>query len=169
LRLHRRLRRLPRHLPGIAAGGRHHGARASVSVRVAGHPRRGGALARRARLREPRARLRALQHALAHAHAPLPPGRARGAARTVERRAHLVGAAREARRRGWLAPQRGPDHREGRDRDAQLRRGADAPRAALPGRRRGAHRAAHGGEGLEPRGGRRARARPGAPSISRGG
>ena len=56
---------------------------------------------------------------------------------------------------------RGADPREGRHRDAELRRRADAARQALPRRRRGAHRAADGREGTEPRDRGRARARGG--------
>ena len=61
--------------------------------------------------------------------------------RGVAGRADLGGAARAARPRRLDAP-RGPDPREGRHRDAELRRRADAARPALPRGRRGAHRAA---------------------------
>ena len=47
-----------------------------------------------------------------------------------------------------LDARRGPDPREGRHRDAELRRRADAARPALPRRRRRAHRPADGREGL---------------------
>src|SRR6185437_9507465 len=142
-------------------------ARARVPLRVARHPRRGRALAQRAGLCEPRTRLRALQHALAEPHAALPAGRAGGAHRGLERRAHLVGARRALRGCGRMAAERRTDPRDNRRRDAQLRRRADAPRAALPRRRCGAHRAAHRREGVEPRGGRRARARAGPRALVR--
>ena len=52
------------------------------------------------------------------------------------------------------------DHRQVGDADAQHGHRADAPRAAVPRRRRRAHRPAHRGEGAQPRGRRRAGARP---------
>ena len=60
--------------------------------------------------------------------------------------------------RGWELKD-GPHQREGHLADAQLRGLADALRAAVPGRRRGAHRAADRGQGPEP--GPRRRDRPG--------
>ena len=65
LRLHRRLRRLPRRLPAVDPARGCDDLRARVSVRLARHSRQGAADARRAHLRLPRARLRAVQHALA--------------------------------------------------------------------------------------------------------
>ena len=59
---------------------------------------------------------------------------------------------------GWTLA-RGADRREGRHADAELRRRADAVGAAVPRRRRGAHRPADGREGAQPRDPRRARAR----------
>ena len=56
----------------------------------------------------------------------------------------------------------GPGAREGRHRDAELRRRADAVRPPLPRRRRRAHRAADGREGPEPRAPRRQPPRRGA-------
>ena len=59
---------------------------------------------------------------------------------------------------GWaLAP--GPDHRQERAADAQLRAAADAPRPAVPRRRRRPHRAADRREGAQPRRRRRRAAR----------
>ena len=62
-----------------------------------------------------------------------------------------------------------PGHRagagEGHHRDAQLRGRADAVRAAVPGRGRGPHRAAHRRQGPEPRGLRRHRADRGARRL----
>ena len=98
LRLHRRLRRLSRRLPRERSRLR----ALAVFERTypfawLGHPRRDAAVARRADLRVPRARLRAAQHALADAHAALRAVRARRHARRVAGRAHLGGAARAAR------------------------------------------------------------------------
>src|SRR5690348_9247646 len=161
------MRWLPRDMPRVASAGDIRRARARVSVRLAGNPRRGPALARGARVCEPRARLRALQHALAVAHAALPAGRARGADRGVERRSHLVGARRALRGRRRLAAEARRDRGEDRGGHAQLRRRADAPRTALPRRRLRAHRAADRRQGDEPRGGRRARPRRGPRALVR--
>ena len=57
------------------------------------------------------------------------------------------GAAGDRRR---LAAERGTDLSEGRDRDAELRRRADALRPSVPRRRRGAHRAADRRQGPQP-------------------
>ncbi len=65
VRLHRRLRRLPRRLPGERAAGRADRLRAHLPVRLARHSRRDAAGVRRADLLPSRARLRAVQHALA--------------------------------------------------------------------------------------------------------
>ena len=54
--------------------------------------------------------------------------------------------------------QRRRDLRSGHHADAQLRLRSDAARAAVPGRRCGAHRSAHRGQGAQPRGQRRAAA-----------
>ena len=72
---------------------------------------------------------------------PLHPVPARRGHRRVARRPDLGGAADPARARR-LDAGRGAGAREGRDRDAQLRRRADAARPALPRRGRRAHRAA---------------------------
>ena len=93
LRRHRGLRRLPRHQPPDDPRRRAAHLRARVPVRVARDPGRGGALQRGAHLLPSRARLRAAQHALAQAHAPVPAVRARRRHRGVARRAHLGGAA----------------------------------------------------------------------------
>ena len=69
VRRRRRLRRLPRRLPAHDPAGRPADVLARVPVRLARHPRRGGAVERRAHLRAPRARLRAAQPALARARA----------------------------------------------------------------------------------------------------
>ncbi len=117
--------------------------RAHVSVRVARHPGRGAADARRADLRLPRARLRALQHALAGNHAALPPGGARGRHRRLARRSHLGGAAHAARDRRRLDAARG----HGASKKASPACAASSSSRCsigrlVPGRRRGAHRAA---------------------------
>ena len=62
---------------------------------------------------------------------------------------------------GWTL-RAGPDHRQERAADAQLRADADAARPAVPGRRRRAHRAADRREGAQPRRRRRRPARAGA-------
>ncbi len=62
---------------------------------------------------------------------------------------------------GWQL-QTGPDHRPVDHADAQLRQRPDAPRPALPRRRRRAHRAADRRQGAEPRRRRRHRAVRGA-------
>ena len=93
LRRRRRLRRLPRHQPPDDPRRRAARLRARVPVRVARDPGRGGALQRGAHLLPSRPRLRAAQHALAHAHAAVPAVRARRRHRGVARRAHLGGAA----------------------------------------------------------------------------
>ena len=96
---------------------------------------------RRARLRAPRARVRAPEPSLAGAQSPLRPVPPRRGPRRVAGRPHLGGAADAPRPRG-LDARRGTDPREGRHRDAQLRLRADALRAPLPRGRRRAHRAA---------------------------
>ena len=65
----------------------------------------------------------------------------------------------ELDRRFGMAVNRGADLREGRHADALVRRRADAARAAVPGRRRGAHRPADGRQGPEHGDGRRVPAR----------
>ena len=83
-------------------------------------------------------------------------------------RAHLGGAADAPRAAtGWTL-QRGPGPREGRHRHAQLRGRADAARAAVPCRRRRAHRAADRRQGAEPRRRRRPRPRRGAGATGTG-
>ena len=166
VRRDRRLRRLPRRLPAERSGRRPPDVRARVPVRLARHPRAGRALDRRARLRAPRARLRAALAALAGALPLLRAVPAGRGSRRVARRPHLGGAAAAHRPRG-LDAERGADPREGRDGDAQLRRGADAARPPLPCRRRGAHRPADGREGAEPRRLRRAHPRRRARRLVR--
>ena len=165
MRRRRRLRRLPRCVP-------------------AEHPRRraatferdypfawlgilaGRSVDRGARLRAPRTRLRAALAAVAGALALLravPSGRR---ARRLAGRAHL-GASAGAHRAGRLDAARGAGAREGDHGHAQLRRRADAARAAVPRRRRGAHRPADGREGAEPRDRGRARARRGDRRLVR--
>ena len=72
VRLHRRLRRLSRRLPAVDSGRGAARLRARLPVRVARHPGRGPAVVRRTRLQPSRARLRAVQHALAADHQALP-------------------------------------------------------------------------------------------------
>ena len=73
----------------------------------------------------------------------------------------------QLRTRSTAGRSRGADPREGRDRDAQLRRRADAARPPLPRGRRRAHRPADRREGAEPRDRRRPRARRGARRLVR--
>ena len=168
LRRRRRLRRLPRDQPPHDPRRRAARLRARVPVRVARDPGRGGALQRGAHLLPSRPRLRAAQHALAHGHPPVPAVRARRRHRGVARRAHLGGAAdAPGHRRRRLRARAGPAPREGHHADAQLRGRAAAPRPALPRRRRGAYRPAHGREGAEPRRRRRARPQRGARRVVR--
>ena len=61
---------------------------------------------------------------------------------------------------------RGTDHRQVGHRDAQLRRRADAARPAVPGRGRGAHRAADRRQGPQPRAVRRGGAGERAPRAA---
>ncbi len=83
-------------VPGLGGG------RAGVPVRLARDPRRGGPDDRRADLRQPRPRLRPVQHALADDHPPVPPGPGRRAARGLVRRPHLGRAAHPPADRGRL-------------------------------------------------------------------
>ncbi len=116
--------------------------RARVSVRVARDPRARGAVLGGADLHALRPRLRAALHAHARGHAQLPPGGARRGRRRLAGRPHLGrAAAADGDRRRRLHPRRGRDLREGRHADALVRGRAAAPRADVPGRRRGAHRA----------------------------
>ena len=197
LRRHRRLRRLPRRLPpgdpdgdGCACCEREYpfawlGILADVApcteeLIYAYHD----------------ARLLAAQPALAAAQPAVPPG----ASPTTDiddwpdERIWEELHARLARDDGWTLHE-GPVLEKGVTADAQLRGRADAARAAVPGRRRRAHRAAHRRQGAQPRHrrrevlaealaalvrarrrvrARRATPRPrcagsGAPSTSRGG
>ncbi len=83
--------------------------------------------------------------------------------------ADLGGTARAPRDRRRLEADRGTGPREGHHGHAELRRGADAARPPVPGRRRRAHRAADGREGHEPRRRRRAHARARADRVLRDG
>ena len=130
--------------------------RARLSVRLARHPRPRRAVVRRARLQPSRARLRALQHALAAGDAALPAVRARRGSSTT---GPTIGSGRSCRHGcttddGWR-PNEGPILQKGVTGHAQLRRRADALRPAVPRRRRRAHRAAHRRQGPEPGDGRR--------------
>ena len=98
LRFHRRLRRLPRHLPAEHSGDRAHGLRPRISVRLGRHPLEVAAARGRTDLRLQPARLRALHHALADVGAALFPVRGRRRHRELAGRAHLAGAARPPRR-----------------------------------------------------------------------
>src|SRR5690606_18884149 len=159
LRLHRRLRRRPRGLPGErAAGGADH-LRAHVSVRLARPSGRDPAGLARADLLPSRARPRPVQHALADAQPPLYPVRPRREPRRMAGRADLGRAASASGRRCRCRPAARPRAGEGHHPDAQLRRAADALRPAVPRRGRRAYRAADRGEGPESRRRRRARAR----------
>ena len=158
-----RLRRLLRAVP-------QRGARVAAAYLGEGLPllvaRRAGrrrAVDRRADLRLAPGRLRDALDALGDGLAALPPGAQRHPDRRVVRRPDLGRAGHPARPRpGRLDPHAGADHREVGPPDALVRPDADAPRPAVPGRRRGAHRAAHRRQGAQPRGGRRRPARAGA-------
>src|SRR5262245_5714636 len=155
----RRLRRLPRGLPRSDTCRGPFVLRAGIPFRVVWRPGAGAAAFRRADLRRARARLRALQHALARDLPPVPAGRPGRGGRQLARLAHLAGAASPARRGGGRAPEGGAYPGEGRDRDAQLHRRADAVWQGVSGGRRGAYRAADGGKRSQSRGRGRARAR----------
>ena len=132
---------------------------ARVPLRLARDPCRRGAVERGARLREPRSRVCALLSLRS-------PTRSRLYIQCapdediveLAGRAHLGGVA-GAHRAGGLDASRRGGAREGSHRDAQLRRRADAARAAVPRRRRSAHRPADRSQGAQPRCARRTRAR----------
>ena len=107
-------------------------------------------------LRAPRARVRARLDALARGHAHVPAVRARRGRRRWSDDAIWD----ELDRRFGMSVNRGDDLREGRHADALVRRRADAARAAVPGRRRRAHRPADRRQGPEHGDGRRLPARP---------
>ncbi len=167
VRRRRGMRRVSRHRARRHPRRRADGVRARLPVRVARHPLGLAARVRGADLRAARPRFRAVLAALAVGAAHVPAVRARRGSRAVARPAHLGRAAPAARRRRCSEPRGRSDHAEGRDGDAQLRRRADAVRPAVPRGRRGAHRAADGREGHEPRGRRRRRARARARRVLR--
>ena len=154
---HRRLRRVPRHLP-------------------AGDPRRSSCRSSSARIRSrgsaswPRPHrshdeliyayhergFALFSDAIAGGHATLPAGAARRGHRGLARRAHLERAAHAPRDRRRLEAQRRAGAGKGRHRDAELRLRADAARASLSRGRRRAHRAADRRQGNESRDRRRA-------------
>ena len=144
--------------------------RAGLSVRLARHPGRGAARVAGTDLRQPRARIRAVQHAVARDQPPL----SSGARPTKTSTNWPDDRIWEELRRGSDAMARPathgrPDAAEGRHADAQLRRGADAIWPPVPGRRCGAYRAADGREGPEPRGRRRAGSRARSEDFYRSG
>ena len=161
VRRHRRLRRLPRHLPrrrsraGVLHGLR---ARAIRSPGSASSPQR----------RRPREELIYAHHergfALHSMRSPtltpaLPAVRAgRGSRRAGPTTGSGRSCTRAWRRRRRGRSNEGPILREGHHRHAQLRGRADAVRPAVPGRRRGAYRAADRRQGDEPGDRRRPRA-----------
>ena len=167
MRLHRRLRRLPRRLPPVDPGRRADRARVRLSVQLARHPRPGGAGDGRADLRVARARLRALLDALADGQPAVPAG-ARRRGRSTRWPDERIWDELQVRLGARVGVNRGPDLREGHHADALVRLRADAARAAVPGRRRGAHRPADRRQGAQPRGQRRAAARRGAARLLRG-
>ena len=139
------------------------GVRARLPVRLARHPGRGRAVDRGADLRPPRARASRCTAC----------ARPSSAASTCsaspdddlddwpdDRIWEELRMRLDARR--WRER---ADRREGHHADAQLRRRADAVRAALPRRRRRAHRAADRREGPQP--GRRRRPRAGRRAAQR--
>ncbi len=129
LRLHRRLRRLPRHLPAEHSRRRAQRVRARLSVRLARHPGGNAAARRGTDLFLYRPRLCALHHALADAGAALSAGRPRRGYRELARRPHLGRTAQAARRRAHAEGRQ--DAAEGHHPDAQLRGRADAVRPAV--------------------------------------
>ena len=167
MRLHRRMRRLSRHLPSVGSGGRAHRVR-TRSIRSDGSefsPRsqpsseeliyanheRGFALHS---MRSPQS------------HAALPAVRARRGDRatgpTSESGRSFSGGF--ATHDGWKLNE-GPIVQKGVTADAQLRGRADAVRQSISGRRRGAYRAADRSQGTQSRDRRRARARAGVWRI----
>ena len=131
--------------------------REGLPVRLAGRAGRRAAGGARADLRQPRARLRAVQPcAAARAAATTCSARSTTRSRTgATRRSGTSCAAASTREAAERVVDRPVDREEHRA-AAQLRGRADALRPAVPGRRRGAHRAADRRQGTEPRGLRRA-------------
>ena len=165
VRLHRRLRRLPRRQPpGHPAGGDPH-LRARLSLRLARHPRRHAARQPRADLCQPRARLCAVHDALDDAEPLLPAGAGRrGRGRLAGRPLLERAEAPHPRRCGRRAADRAATGDERRA--AALVRGrAHAPRPAVPRRRCRPHRAADRRQGPQPRRRRRALPRRGARRL----
>ena len=160
VRRRRGLRRLPRRLPVEHPGRRPARVHARVPVRLARDPRCRRAVARRADLRAHRAtasRCSACARPSSRASTSSAP-RTRTSSEWPDERIWEELQARLGID-GLDAP-RGADPREGRHADAELRRRADAVGASLSRRRRGAHRAADGREGAEPRDPRRAACSP---------
>ena len=118
------------------------------------------ALVARARLRPPRPRLRAALDALADGDPRLPAGPERHRRRRLVRRPRSGTSSRPHRpRRRLVRLGRGPITDSSVTPMRSVRRRPDAPRPALPRRRRRAHRPAHRREGAQPRRRRRPRAR----------
>ena len=162
LRRHRRVRRVPRHLPARDPGRRADDLGARLSVRLARHPRRRAAIHRRAHLRPP-------PRTGSRCTACAAPRSAGSTCRSTRTRksgtGRTTGSGTELSRRlelpGWALRQR-PGAGQGHHPDAQLRQRADAIRTPVPGRGRRAYRAADRSQGPQPRARRRRRARPGA-------
>ena len=135
---------------------------ADLPLRLARHLGRGRAVDRRADLRLAPGWLRPAQHAIADGEPALPPGRPGRGHRRLVGRPDLDRPADPVRPRTGVGAADRAGAGEERAADAQLRLDADARRAALPGGRRRAHRAADRGQGTQPGSGRRppARARP---------
>ena len=156
LRFHRRLRRLPRREPaGHPAGGDPH-LRARLSLRLARHPLRYAAGEPRADLRQQRARLCAVHHALDDAQPLLSAGAGRRGRGRLARRSVLGRIEAAHPRRCGRGPADRSVDREERGAAALVRGRAHAARPPVPGRRRRPHRAAHGRQGPQPRRCRRA-------------
>ncbi|VWX63561.1 hypothetical protein VARIO8X_90430 [Burkholderiales bacterium 8X] len=156
MRLHRRLRRLPRREPGERSGRCAAYLREGLPVRLARGA--GGCATRLARtdLRQHLARLRPVQHAKRHPQPLLRAGSERRTGRELERRGFLERASVAARPGGARAAGDRTFDRKKRGAAPQLRGRADALRSAVAGRRCGAHRAADRRQGTEPGdGGRR--------------
>ena len=129
--------------------------RARLSLRLARPPRRGAARPPRAHLRQAHARFRPARCAPTPCPATTCRCRLPTTSRTGPTTASGTSSAAACPARMAGAVVTGPSFENDRAALALLRRRADAPRPALPRRRRRPHRAADRGQGPEPRGGRR--------------
>ncbi len=135
--------------------GADHRVREGVPVRLARAARRHPARLARAHLHQQPARLRALLDAESHPQPLLPAGPAHGEGRELVRRRVLGGAAPPPRRSGAGGAGHRAVHREEHRPAPQLRGRAAPLRPPVSRRRRRTYRAAHRGQGAEPRRDRR--------------